>query len=216
MKIRHQEAFNFYSHLAGAVLSFAGMIFLLKVASSSAPALITALIYGLSLVFLFSASSLYHAFKREENELSVWRRIDRLAIYFMIAGTYTPVCYFYLDGAARWIMIGLQWGLVGFGVFSQLFFPRAPRGLYAFIYLFMGWLAIFPLSRILTHMSPGEIYLLFAGGIAFSTGGLIYALKRPKIVPGIFSFHELFHVMVLAGGVFHYAMIYNVYFRLTA
>lgn len=213
MGIKTQETFNFYSHLAGVLLSVAGLIFLFRVARTSVPALITALIYGLSIVFLFSASSLYHAFKKEENEISFWRKMDRLAIFFMIAGTYTPICYFCLDGTWRWTMIGLQWGLVGFGVFSQLFFPRAPRSLYATIYISMGWLAIFPMRQILSNMSSAQEILLFSGGIAFTAGGLIYAIKRPRMLPGIFSFHELFHITVLLGGALHYAMIYRVYFE---
>lgn len=212
MGIKTQETFNFYSHLAGVLLSVAGLIFLFRVASTSVPAIITALIYGLSIVFLFSASSLYHAFKKEENEVSFWRRMDRMAIFFMIAGTYTPICYFCLEGPWRWTMIGLQWGLVGFGVFSQIFFPKAPRSLYAVIYLIMGWLAIFPMGQILANMSSPQKVLLFTGGIAFTAGGLIYAIKRPRMVPGIFSFHELFHITVLLGGILHYAMIYRVYF----
>jgi hemolysin III len=213
MGIKAQETFNFYSHLAGVLLSVAGMIFLFRVASTSVPALITALIYGLSIVFLFSASSLYHAFKKEENEVSFWRRMDRLAIFFMIAGTYTPVSYFCLEGNWRWTMIGLQWGLVGFGVFSQIFFPKAPRSFYAIIYLAMGWLAIFPMRQILSNMSLDQKFLMFTGGIAFTVGGLIYAIKRPRMIPGIFSFHELFHITVLLGGALHYAMIYRVYFK---
>ena len=212
MGIKTQETFNFYSHLAGVLLSVAGLIFLFRVASTSVPAIITALIYGLSIVFLFSASSLYHAFKKEENEVSFWRRMDRMAIFFMIAGTYTPICYFCLEGPWRWTMIGLQWGLVGFGIFSQIFFPKAPRSLYAIIYLIMGWLAIFPMGQILANMSSPQKILLFTGGIAFTAGGLIYAIKRPRMVPGIFSFHELFHITVLLGGILHYAMIYRVYF----
>jgi hemolysin III len=213
MGIRTQEKFNFYSHLAGALLSVAGLVFLFRVARTSVPGLITALIYGLSIVFLFSASSLYHAFKKEENELSFWRKMDRTAIFFMIAGTYTPVSYFCLGGAWRWTMIGLQWGLVGFGFLSQLLFPRAPRSLYALIYLSMGWLAIFPIRHILAVMTVDQKILLFAGGLSFTIGGLIYAVKRPRILPGIFSFHELFHIMVLVGGALHYAMIYRVYFE---
>jgi len=138
MGIRTQEVFNVYSHLAGVVAAAIGTVFLAVAASYSVSALITSLIYGLSVIFLFSASSLYHAFKQAENEVSLWRRMDRLAIFFMIAGTYTPVCYLYLDGAWRWSIIAIQWGLVAFGLVSQLFFPRAPRVFYAAIYLAMG------------------------------------------------------------------------------
>ena len=211
MGTRIQESFNFYSHLAGRIEAIIGTIYLIKVTSYSTSMLITALIYGISIVFLFSASSLYHVFKKEENELSFWRKMDRLAIFFMIAGTYTPICYFCMEGSWRWSMIAVQWGLVGFGVISQLFFPRAPRTLYAVIYISMGWAALFPMKQVLANMSAIQEVLLFTGGAAFTIGGLIYALKKPRLAPDIFSFHELFHVMILIGGVLHYAMIYRIY-----
>ncbi|MBP7341655.1 MAG: hemolysin III family protein [Syntrophaceae bacterium] len=211
MKVKTQELFNCYSHLAGMVAAVIGTIFLAVVASDSASGLVTALIYGISVVFLFAASTLYHAFKKEDNELSFWRKMDRLAIFFMIAGTFTPMCYFCLDGAWKWSMIAFQWSLVGFGVISQIFFPRAPRKLYAVIYLLMGWSALFTIKQMLANMSASQAVLLVSGGLAFTLGAIIYAIKKPKILPGVFSFHEVFHVMVLIGGVLHYAMIYGVY-----
>jgi hemolysin III len=213
MPVRKQECFNFYSHLISVIAAVVGTIFLVLVARHSASTLITALIYGSSVVFLFLASSLYHAFKKKENELSFWRRMDRLAIFCMIAGTSTPVCYMYLDGPWRWSMIAVQWGLVGFGFVSQLFFPRAPRVLYAVIYFIMGCIMLIPIKQILASMTVAEKVLLFAGGLFFTLGGLIYATKKPRLVPGIFSFHELFHIMVMIGGGLHYAMIYIVYFQ---
>ncbi len=211
MSIKTQETFNFYSHLSGVIAAIIGTVFLALVACYSSAALVTSLIYGISIVFLFLASSLYHAFKKEENELSFWRRMDRFAIFCMIAGTYTPVCYMFLDGWWRWVMIAIQWGLVGFGLISQIFFPRAPRALYAAIYFVMGSLAVIPIKQILSYMNLAQGFLLFAGGLFFTLGGIIYATKKPKLFPGIFSFHELFHIMVLIGGVLHYAMIYIVY-----
>ncbi|NLX53408.1 MAG: hemolysin III family protein [Deltaproteobacteria bacterium] len=211
MRVKTRELFNVYSHLAGMVAAVIGTIFLAVVASDSASGLVTALIYGISVVFLFAASTLYHAFKKEDNELSFWRKMDRLAIFFMIAGTFTPMCYFCLDGAWKWSMIAFQWSLVGFGVISQIFFPRAPRKLYAVIYLLMGWSALFTIKQMLANMSASQAVLLVSGGLAFTLGAIIYAIKKPKILPGVFSFHEVFHVMVLIGGVLHYAMIYGVY-----
>jgi hemolysin III len=216
MKVKTQERFNFYSHLAGMVAAVIGTIYLAIAASASASGLVTALIYGISVVFLFAASTLYHAFKKEDNELSFWRKMDRLAIFFMIAGTFTPVCYFCLDDPYRWYMIVFQWSLVGVGVISQIYFPRAPRKLYALIYLAMGWSALFTIKQILVNMSVSQRVLLFTGGIAFTLGGIFYAIKKPRMLPGVFSFHELFHIMVLIGGVLHYAMIYGVYFQLGA
>lgn len=209
--IKSEELFNFYSHLIGMIVAIIGTIFLIHAASDSISMVVVAAIYGLSISFLLLASSLYHFFKTEDNELSFWRKMDRLAIFFMIAGSYTPVCYFFLDDDWRLPMISIQWGLVAFGLVSQIFFPRAPRMIYAAIFLVMGWLVVLPINQILDSMSTAQVSLLFTGGVAFSFGALFYAIKRPVLFPGIFSFHELFHVMVLIGASCHYALIYSAF-----
>jgi hemolysin III len=213
MAIRPHERFNFYSHLAGIGAAVIGTAALARVAGYSAPTLATALIYGFCVIFLFSASACYHAFKQAEDELSFWRKLDHFAIFCMIAGTYTPVCHLYLEGAWRWSIIGVQWGLVGIGLLLQIFFPAAPRILTTSLYIVMGWIAVIPLRQILAAMTAGQTALLFAGGVAYTLGGVIYALKRPQLVPGVFSFHELFHLLVLAGAALHYALIFTAYLR---
>jgi hemolysin III len=213
MAISPHERFNFYSHLAGVGAAVIGTAALVQVAGYSFPTLITALIYGFGVIFLFSASACHHAFKKAEDELSFWRKLDHFAIFCMIAGTYTPVCHLYLEGAWRWSIIGVQWGLVGIGLLLQIFFPAAPRILTTSLYIVMGWIAVIPLRQILTAMTVGQAALLFAGGVAYTLGGVIYALKRPRLVPGIFSFHELFHLLVLTGAALHYALIFTAYLR---
>lgn len=208
--VRSQEAFNFYSHLAGMLAAAVGTLFLL-LRASDASLLVTGAVYGLSVVFLFLASSLYHAFKQQENELSFWRRLDRFAIFIMIAGSYTPVCYFFMNDDWRVPMIATQWGLVAFGILSQIFFPRAPRIVFTAIYLTMGWLLLLPMQQVLAAMTSTQQTLLFVGGAAFTLGAVFYAVKRPLMLPGVFSFHELFHVMVLIGASCHYAMIYSAF-----
>jgi hemolysin III len=193
------------------VAAVIGTIFLAVIASDSASGLVTALIYGISVVFLLRASTLYHAFKKEDNELSFWRENGPAGHLFMIAGTFTPMCYFCLDGAWKWSMIAFQWSLVGFGVISQIFFPRAPRKLYAVIYLLMGWSRFSPSSRCWPICLHPRQSSWFRAALLSTLGAIIYAIKKPKILPGVFSFHEVFHVMVLIGGVLHYAMIYGVY-----
>lgn len=209
--VKSEELFNFYSHLIGMVVAIIATIFLLYTASGSTSMVAVAAVYGFSVIFLLLASSLYHFFKTEDNELSFWRKMDRLAIFFMIAGSYTPVCYFFLDDDWRLPMIAVQWGLVAFGMLSQIFFPRAPRMIYAAMFLMMGWLVVLPISQILENMSENQVSLLFSGGVAFSLGALFYAIKKPLLFPGIFSFHELFHVMVLIGAGCHYALIYSAF-----
>jgi hemolysin III len=207
--VRSQEAFNFYSHFGGMIAAAIGTLFLALRAAESASMMVAALVYGLSVVFLFSASSLYHAFKQQDDELSFWRRMDRFAIFIMIAGSYTPICYLFLDDTWGPAIIATQWGLVAFGLLSQLWFPRAPRALFVAIYLTMGWLALLPMGQLLAAMTVLQKTLMFTGGAAFTLGAVFYASKRPLVVPGVFSFHELFHVMVLVGASCHYALIYN-------
>lgn len=209
--VRTQEAFNFYSHLAGMIAAAFGTLFLVLRATDSTSMMVTAVVYGLSVIFLFLASSLYHAFKKHEDEISFWRKMDRFAIFIMIAGSYTPICYFFLDGSWRVTMISAQWGLVAFGLFWQLCFPRAPRMIVTLVYLGMGWLAMLPIGQLLSAMTTGQKTLLFAGGASFTLGAVFYAFKRPLVVPGVFSFHELFHVMVLVGASCHYALIYSAF-----
>lgn len=166
------------------------------------------LIYSVGAVCLFSASSLYHAFKQKENDINIWRKLDHVAIFIMIAGTYTPIAYIYLDGAWFWSIISVQWACVILGLFFKVFYMRAPRILSPILYLSMGWMAMIPL-RILWQEMPGLTFaLLAAGGAAYSIGAVIYAIKKPNPFPGVFGFHEIFHIFILAGGVLHFFMVY--------
>lgn len=208
MQIKKQERVSFYTHFIGIFASIAGTMILLSVTSSIQEKLVS-LIYGFSIIFLFSASSLYHALKQKENETSIWRKLDHLAIFFMIAGTYTPVTYVYLEGAWFWSIISIQWGLVLFGVFFKFCFIKAPRILYTLIYLAMGWMAIIPINKFLNGMTLEIELYLFTGAASFTIGAIIYALKKPTILPGVFGFHELFHLFILLGGILHYLMVYG-------
>lgn len=160
------------------------------------------------MVFLFTASSLYHALKQGENSDSFWRKLDHSAIFIMIAGTYTPVCYIYLTGSWRWALILVQWGLVIAGLGFKFFYIKAPRYVSTVIYLLMGWAGIAAIKELLTTMPSFAVFNLFAGGVAFTVGAVFYALKKPVIRPG-FGFHEIFHLFILIGAAFHYLLVYT-------
>jgi hemolysin III len=170
--------------------------------------ILVSLVYGLAMCGLFTFSALYHATKKVENAANVWRKLDHIAIFFMIAGSYTPICYIYLTGAWRWSMILVSWGFVIAGIVLKVFFIKAPRVLSPVLYLLMGWLAVFPLRELWLGMPRASFFLILGGGIAYSIGAIIYALKRPNPVPGTFGFHEIFHVMILAGAILHYLPVY--------
>lgn len=203
--IKPEEKLSFYTHFTGALAAAAGTIYLLNMSDGDAPTFATMLVYGLSVTSLFAASSLYHAFKTRENDESLFRKLDHLAIFIMIAGTYTPPSWTYLTGGWLAFILAAQWTLVLFGIFFKLLYLSAPRQLSTGIYVLMGWLAIVPIHKFYRAM-PIEIFLLFiAGGVCFTTGAVIYALKKPDPRPGWFGFHEIFHLFILAGAALHFA-----------
>ena len=208
MSFPKSERINFYSHLLAAVASLAGYAVLLYNSSGSATKIVLSSIYSLCAVFLFACSAIYHGRKTGEDERTLWRRLDHIAIFFMIAGAYTPVSYLYLDGGWRWGIIGVQWLLVILGVVFTLVHIHGPRWLTAVIYVLMGWMLLIPLNQLLAAMPMQSILLVFGGGIAYTLGAVLYAIKKPNPFPGIFGFHEIFHLLVILGATLHYLMIY--------
>jgi len=205
--VKKDERISFYSHLVGFFLALIGMIILLIKAFDSLDKLIIAAVYGLSVVFLFLASSLYHAHKKVDDENSIWRKLDHFAIFVMIAGSYTPVAYLYLEGWLKWTIIAVQWGLVLGGFFLKFMYFKTPRILYTVIYLLMGWVGIFAFHQLFMTMPTLNLILMFAGGLSFTAGAVFYIIKKPDITPN-FGFHEIFHFFILAGGILHYLMVF--------
>jgi hemolysin III len=205
--IRRKERISFYSHMAGVFAAIAGTVYLIYVARTSIAHVVVSIVYGFSVILLFSASASYHALKQNENEISIWRKLDHSAIFFMIAGTYTPVCYIYLSGYWKWSVIIIQWTLVVAGLFLKILYLKAPRYLSTMIYLLMGWIGVFAIKEFYTTMPRNAVFYLFAGGISFTVGAIFYAIKKPVLGSG-FGFHEIFHLFVLLGGVFHYLLVY--------
>jgi hemolysin III len=205
--IRPQEKISCYSHLAGVFAAIAGTVYLIYVARASTAYMVVSAVYGFSAILLFSASTSYHALKQNEDEISIWRKLDHSAIFFMIAGTYTPVCYVYLSGYWKWSIIMIQWALVAAGMFLKFFYLHAPRYFSTIIYLLMGWIGIVAIKEFLATMPPIAIFYLFAGGISYTAGAIFYAIKKPVWGSGL-GFHEIFHLFVLLGGVFHYLLVY--------
>ena len=186
----------------------AGLLVLLAVTWGRWDYMAVMLVYGLAVTTLFSFSAVYHALKKRENEITVWRKLDHIAIFIMIAGSYTPLVYIYLEGGWRWGMIIAPWAIVLLGVFYKLFWLRAPRVLSPILYLGMGWLALIPLKELWISMPPLAFWGVVAGGVAYSIGAVIYALKRPNPVPGVFGFHEIFHVWILIGALVHFVVVF--------
>ncbi len=205
--IKKEERVSFYSHFIGFIIATIGTIYLVYIVEGFTLQIIT-IIYGLSVMTLFLASSLYHANKKYDGEISIWRKLDHIAIFLMIAGTYTPVTFIYLSGNWKWSIIIIQWLLVLGGLFFKFFYLKAPRYLYTIIYLLMGWIGIIAITKFIKSMSGTALLYLFAGGVSYSIGAVFYIIKKPKFNSN-FGFHEIFHLFILLGALFHYLLVYT-------
>jgi len=168
-------------------------------------------IFMMSMILLYGASSSYHSFDISERANMVLKKIDHMSIFVLIAGTYTPICLTVLRGSAGTRLLVNVWMLAFVGMLFKLFWVTCPKWLSSVIYISMGWLCLMVLPQIISGMSvPGFIWLL-AGGLLYTVGGVIYALKFPVFGGRYKNFgsHELFHVFVLAGSLCHFILIYN-------
>lgn len=208
--MRIREPVNGVSHLLGLLLAAAGTMLLVHLAREPAQ-LVAFGVYGATLILLYGASALYHTLPLAGRPLRALRTLDHIAIYFLIAGTYTPVALITLNGAFGWTILGIVWLVALAGIPFKLFFLDAPVWLSTATYLGMGYLALVAVVPIARAVSFGGLALLLAGGIAYTIGAVIYACQRPDPFPGRFGHHEIWHLLVLAGSGCHYAfMVYHV------
>lgn len=165
-------------------------------------------VFGLSLVLLYSASTIYHAVHVSEAKTLLLRRIDHIMIFVLIAGTYTPICLISLAGPTGWTLLALIWLLAIGGIVMKIFWLQAPRWLSTSLYVIMGWLAIIAFVPLQKAVSWEGVELLLAGGLAYTTGAVIYGLKKPNLPIKAFGFHEIFHVFVMIGSACHIAFMF--------
>ena len=209
MLLRIREPINSMSHLIGVLLSLAGLIILLvrSVQIGSIVHLLAALVFGISLILLYSASMIYHWVISSTEVIRLLRKIDHCMIYVLIAGTYTPVCLLTLQGKLGIGLLIAVWSLAILGIVLKLVWFDAPRWLYTGFYLLLGWLAVFFIYPISLALPGIGVFLLVLGGLFYTTGSVFYALK-PRLRLWKLGFHEVFHVFILAGSITHYLFVY--------
>lgn len=222
MKERYSEirdpydGLRFYSaltHGAGVVLGVIGAFLLLfrcKALGLSALYYTAFSIYLGSMIALYLTSTLYHCLNTGVKGRNVLRKLDHLMIYFLIGGSYTPICLIVLHGAGGWVLFGIIWAMAVAGTVFTLFWIKMPRWLTSVIYIVMGWVAVFafyPLSKVFP--ATGFAYLI-GGGILYTAGGVLYAVKWPGRNNPRFGCHEIFHLFILLASILHYLMMYQV------
>lgn len=204
-----KDPFSAISHLSGALLAAGGLALLVTLAALYASVwhVVGFSIYGSAMVLLYASSGLYHALDLGERGTRALRRLDHTMIFVLIAGTYTPLCLVPLRGPWGWSLIGSVWGAALMGVALKLAWLEAPRWVSTVIYLGMGWAALAAISPLVRTMPLGGLVWLGLGGLFYSVGAVIYALKRPDPWPARFGFHEIWHLFVMAGSFCHFWMM---------
>ncbi|KAA3610524.1 MAG: hemolysin III family protein [Calditrichaeota bacterium] len=201
---------NGLTHFIGILLAVTGLIVLLVHGDASTIwHTLSFSIFGGAMILLYTASTLYHWLPISGKKLELFRKIDHVMIFVFIAASYTPICLISLRGGWGWSIFGTVWGLTIAGLFLKIFWLNAPRKLYTAIYLAMGWIIIIGIWPLSQAIEFSGLVWMFIGGLFYTTGAIIYALKKPDPMPGFFGFHEIFHVFIMFGSFAHFWMIFK-------
>jgi len=204
---RLREPVSGLTHFFAAIAALIGLIVSLVLGWGQVGKTISLAVYGSSLVLLFAASASYHLIKARPNVVKALRKFDHSAIYLLIAGTYTPICFNMFEGFWKWGMLAIIWGLAIIGIAIKSFVINIPRWLTAMIYVAMGWLCILAIGEMIAHMPTWALIWLTIGGIIYTMGAIVYATKALDFFPGVFGFHEVWHIFVILGALAHYISI---------
>ncbi|WP_277584310.1 PAQR family membrane homeostasis protein TrhA [Psychrobacillus antarcticus] len=212
MKTYIREPFNSLSHLLGAILGVVGLIFMFWKATEldSPPQTLTAIvIFGVSMISLYSASTTYHWLIGKVQHIQFLRRLDHSMIYILIAGTYAPFCLITLNNTAGFVLFTIILLLAASGILFKMIWFNSPRWVSTSIYIGMGWIIIFLAPTLADALGSAGLLYLILGGVSYTIGGIIYGIK-PNI-PFIkkLGFHEIFHIFILFGTLFHFICVYG-------
>lgn len=201
------------THFIGMLMAiFAAVPLLIKAANEPSRVYIISLtIYAVSLILLYAASTTYHTLDISAKVNTILKKIDHMMISVLIAGSYTPVCLIVLKGRTGIILLSIVWGIAIAGILIKAFWVYCPKWVSSVLYIGMGWTCVLAFTQILNNMSPAAFGWLLAGGIIYTVGGVIYALKLPLFNNRHKNFgsHEIFHLFVMGGSACHFVVMYS-------
>ena len=203
-----QNPIRGFLHGSAAVAAVVGLVFLIIRAWGSAAALAGALIFGLALLVMFTVSSLYHSIPWDKTWKTRLQRVDHSMIYLVVAGTFTPIAIATLDGVSLAVSLSVLWGIAATGIVLKSLLPNVKTWLSVSLQLSMGWIAIAWVPRIVDELGLGALVLILLGGLCYTVGAVIFLTKWPKLLPRSFSYHELFHVLVVTASVLHFMAVW--------
>ncbi|MBD5522460.1 MAG: hemolysin III family protein [Lachnospiraceae bacterium] len=212
MQITIREPGSAITHFIGMMLAvFASTPLLIKAAAGANPTAYGAMaVFMLSMITLYGASTLYHSVTVKDSFLKIFRKIDHMMIFVLIAGSYTPVCLIVLGGKLGYTLLSVVWGIAIVGMLIKALWITCPKCFSSVIYIAMGWVCLAVFGQ-LWHTLPHSAFLwLLAGGIIYTAGGIIYALKLPIFNSRHKNFgsHEIFHLFVMGGSICHFIFMY--------
>lgn len=212
MQITIREPGSAITHYIGMLLSLiAAAPLLVKAEISGIPSALTAMgIFILTMILLYAASTIYHTLDVKAGVLKVFRKLDHMMIFVLIAGTYTPICLLVLKGRVGMIMLALVWGIAVVGMVLKAFWVTCPKWFSSIIYIAMGWICLLVFPTLLRDLKTPAFLWLLAGGILYTVGGVVYALRLQAFncVHKYFGSHEIFHLFVMAGSFCHFVVMY--------
>ena len=168
-------------------------------------------VFIISMIFLYAASTIYHTFDISAKVNKLLKKFDHMMIFVLIAGTYTPVCLIVLGNAVGYRLLALVWGIAAVGILINALWINCPKWFSSLVYIAMGWACVTAIRPIIAALTPAAFGWLLAGGIIYTIGGVIYALKLPLFNSRHKNFgsHEIFHLFVMGGSICHYVMMYR-------
>jgi hemolysin III len=202
-----REPVSGLTHLGAAIIAACGLVVMVYIGRDSFTKAVSLVVYGLSLVLMFAASAAYHLIKSSPSVTKLLRKLDHAAIYLLIAGTYTPICLYYFNGFWRWGLLGIIWLMAVSGIAVKIFFINPRRWLTTGIYLLMGWLSLLAIKEIVSTMPTTALIWLVLGGLFFTLGAVVYITRKPNFYPGVFGFHEVWHIFVILGCLCHFIVV---------
>ncbi len=212
MKFKIKDPGSAITHFIGMVLAlFASVPLIIKAARTPGYTHVLALsIFITSMVLLYAASTIYHTLDISPKVNQILRKVDHMMIFILIAGTYTPVCMLVLGDRTGWTMLALVWGIAIIGMLINALWITCPKWFSSLIYIAMGWVCVLAFGKITSALPKGAFIWLLAGGIIYTVGGVIYALKLPifNTRHKNFGSHEIFHLFVMGGSLCHYIMLF--------
>ncbi len=212
MQITIREPGSAFTHLIACFMAvFAAVPLLIKAALSGTGVTFTAMaVFIISMILLYGSSAAYHAVNLTGKALKIFRKVDHMMIFVLIAGSYTPVCLIVLGGKLGYLLLSLVWGIAIVGMTIKAFWITCPKWFSSVIYIAMGWVCVLVFGKLVATLPLAAFLWLLGGGIIYTIGGVIYALKLPifNSKHAHFGSHEIFHLFVMAGSICHFIFMY--------